>query len=87
MSFGNVAGNDDRMQLDDAVFVGLAIGTLSAAAFATGAGALDATDRIVYNAATGALYFDSDGIGAAAQLRFAQLTPGLTLTNADFEII
>ena len=86
-SWGNVVGNDDRIQLDDVVFTGLAVGALAATAFVSGANALDAADRIIYNATTGALYFDSDGIGASAQLQFGTLTPGLILTNGDFAIV
>ena len=87
VSFGNAAGNDDTIHLDDLVFAGLAAGTLNAAAFVTGAAALDAGDRIIYNAATGALYFDSDGTGALAQLQFATLIPAATLSNVDFMVV
>ena len=87
VSFGAVIGNDDSIQLDDLVFTGLAAGTLAASAFVTGAAALDAGDRIIYNAVTGALYFDSDGAGALAQLQFASLTPAIALTNADFGVV
>ena len=86
-SFANVAGNDDIIHLDDLVFTGLAAGTLAATAFVTGTAALDAGDRIVYNAATGALYYDSDGDGAAAQLQFATLNPAATLSNVDFMVV
>ena len=86
-SFANVAGNDDTIHLDDLVFIGLAAGTLAATAFVTGTAALDAGDRIVYNATTGALYFDSDGTGAAAQLQFATLIPAATLSNVDFMVV
>jgi Ca2+-binding RTX toxin-like protein len=86
-SFANVAGNDDIIHLDDLVFTGLAAGNLAATAFVAGTAALDAADRIIYNAATGALYFDSDGTGAAAQLQFATLIPAATLSNADFVIV
>ena len=82
------APGSDRIALDDAVFTGIgAPGALSAAAFATGAGAADSSDRIVYNAATGQLFYDSDGNGAAAQIQFAALAPGLALSSTDFIVI
>lgn len=77
---------DDTIQLDDAVFAGLTSGALPASAFATGA-ALDAADRIVYDAGTGALSFDADGSGAGAAVQFAQLSAGLAVTATDFVVI
>lgn len=50
-------------------------------AFVVGAAAVSASDRFIYNAGTGALSFDEDGIGAIAAVQFAQLTPGLALTG------
>jgi len=65
-----------------------AVGALTAAAFATGTAAADADDRIIYNSANGALYYDADGSNAAsAQIQFATLTTGLSVTSADFLII
>ncbi len=79
---------DDTIQLDNDVFTAIgAIGTLAAGAFHIGGAANDASDRIIYNPTTGRLYYDSDGNGAATQILFAQLSPGLALTNADFSII
>jgi Ca2+-binding RTX toxin-like protein len=78
---------DDTIWIDDAIFTGLALGTLAAGAFQTGAAATQADDRIIYNAATGALSFDADGSGAGAAVQFASLTTGLVLTNADFLVI
>ena len=66
------------------------LGTLNAAAFASGAGfvaARDATDRIVYNTTTGDLYYDKDGLGGAAAIKFATLTAHPAITNADFFVI
>ncbi|NJM29221.1 MAG: calcium-binding protein [Rhizobiales bacterium] len=77
---------NDFLRLDDAVFAVLSLGYLSAAAFRIGAAATDATDRIVYNSATGAVYFDADGAGIIAQVQFAKLSPGLALTNADIYV-
>ncbi len=51
------------------------------------AAAADAEDRIIYDNATGALFFDSNGSAAGGAIRFAQLTTGLALTNADFVVI
>jgi Ca2+-binding RTX toxin-like protein len=79
---------DDRLQLDDAVFKGIgAVGALAASAFVTGTRALDAGDRIVYNKATGQLFFDADGSGAGAAVLFATVTAGTTLTAADVFIV
>lgn len=78
---------DDSIHLDDAIFAGLSTGILSAGAFRVGSAAQDADDHILYNSATGALLYDSDGNGAAAAVQFAKLTPGLALTNADFLIV
>jgi len=77
---------DDTIRLDDAIFVGLATGTLAASAFAanlTGQAAT-ASDRIIYETDTGRLFFDSDGVGGTARVQFATLSTGLALTNADF---
>ncbi len=81
----NVAA--DTIQLENAVFTGLAAGALAAGAFNTGAAASQADDRIIYNAATGVLLFDSDGVGGAAGVQFATLATGLALTSADFVVI
>ncbi len=78
---------DDTIQLASSIFTGLVAGGLSAAAFNIGAAASDATDRIIYNSATGALLFDSDGTGASAAIQFATLSTGLALTNADFLVV
>jgi Ca2+-binding RTX toxin-like protein len=78
---------DDTIQLDDAVFIGLAGGGLAAGAFTTGTAATQADDRIVYNSATGALLFDVDGVGGAAAVQFATLQSGLGLTASDFLVI
>ncbi|SEJ26198.1 Hemolysin-type calcium-binding repeat-containing protein [Sphingobium sp. AP50] len=77
---------DDSITLDDAIFTGLSVGTLSANAFYIGSAAHDADDRIIYNSATGALLFDADGNGAGVAIKFAQLSTGLALTNAEFII-
>jgi hypothetical protein len=79
---------DDTMNLDDAVFTGLAKGQLAASAFYVGAAAHDADDRIIYNAATGSLLFDRDGTGTKyAAVQFATLENHAALTNADFTIV
>jgi Ca2+-binding RTX toxin-like protein len=81
----NVAA--DTILLDDAVFTTLTAGTLAAGQFVTGTAAQDAQDRIIYNSATGALVYDSDGTGAVAAIQFAEVTPGLALTNLDFLVV
>ncbi|WP_127998138.1 beta strand repeat-containing protein [Piscinibacter defluvii] len=79
---------DDTIQLDDAGFVGVgALGALAAGAYRAGTAAADASDRVIYDSATGKLYFDADGNGAGAQVLFATLTAGTALSVADFVIV
>lgn len=63
------------------------LGVLASESFVIGAAALDGNDRILYDAATGALSYDADGNRAGAAVLFAQLDAGLALTAADFLII
>lgn len=78
----------DTIQLDDDIFTQAgAVGTLDAGAFVIGTVAGDAGDRVIYDPATGNLYYDADGNGGGAQVLFAHLAPGLAMTNADFQII
>jgi len=79
---------EDSIMLDDQAFAGVgALGTLGVANFRVGAAAGDASDRIIYNSTTGALFFDPDGTGSRAQTQFAVLGAGLGLTNQDFVVI
>ena len=78
---------DDSIYLLRSVFTRAgASGTLSASAFHQGSAAADAGDRIVYDAASGHIFYDRDGTGATAALLFATVTPGTPLTHADFVI-
>ncbi|HTU12209.1 MAG TPA: hypothetical protein VMG08_15065 [Allosphingosinicella sp.] len=86
-TIGDFVGVDDQIQLENAVFTGLAAGALAAGAFNTGAAATEADDRIIYNLATGALLFDVDGVGGSAAVQFATLTGIPVLAAADFQVI
>ena len=46
----------------------------------------DASDRIIHETDTGKLFYDGDGFGTAAAVRFATLSAGLLLTAADFYV-
>jgi Ca2+-binding RTX toxin-like protein len=76
---------DDTILLDRDIFTGIAAnGVLAASAFVNGTSAGDANDRIIYNSATGNIFYDADGNGAGAQIRFAIVADGTSLTSADF---
>ncbi|MET0743603.1 MAG: calcium-binding protein, partial [Microvirga sp.] len=55
--------------------------------FHTGAAAHDADDHLIYNRSTGALYYDSDGTGAAKQVLLATLSKNLKMTYKDFFVV
>jgi Ca2+-binding RTX toxin-like protein len=77
----------DTIQLDDAVFTGLTPGALPASAFVIGTAAADADDRIIYDSATGRLFFDADGNGAGAAVQFATLEGNPIIAASDFTVI
>ena len=84
----DMAAGVDIIRLDDAVLAGIgAVGVLNADAFHVGAAAADAQDRIVYNNATGQLFFDSNGNAGGGSTLFANLTAGLALSNTDFYVV
>ncbi len=64
----------------------LAGSTISVDQFRIGTGAGDASDRFIYNQNTGALFFDADGIGGAAQVKIATLSAGLAMTNDSIHV-
>ena len=79
----------DEIWLSAAVFrkLGAAGVELAASSFAIGAAAQDGKDRIIYDAATGALWYDADGNKPGAAVQFAQLQAGLALTSGDFMVV
>jgi len=76
----------DTIQLDRTTF-SLPYGALAAARFHVGPRAHDASDRIIYDPSTGALYGDHDGRGGDPQVKFAQLAKHLPLDHEDFLVI
>ena len=79
---------DDQFQLAHKIFSGLDRGVLNTGAFVMGSKALAADDRIVFNAKTGALFYDADGSGTEhAAIRFAQVKAGTVLKAGDFFIV
>jgi len=76
---------NDRLVLDSDFFAVGASVTASELAFGTAAST--AQHRLVWNAATGALLYDADGVGAALAVQIATLTSGLDLTSNAFLVI
>lgn len=78
---------DDTIRLENSVFTALtSTGALPASAFKAGTAASTAAHRIIYDKPTGSLYYDKDGTGATAKIKFATLMNKPTLTNADFVV-
>ncbi len=82
---------DDTIYLENNVFTALkTAGILSAAAFrVNGTGlAEDASDRVIYEADTGKIFYDRDGDGTQyGSVHFATFTTKPSITSADFIII
>jgi Ca2+-binding RTX toxin-like protein len=79
--------SDDTIRLDDKAFGGLKLGALSQSRLCFGPQAQDTSDRIIYNKSTGELFYDPDGTGQAAQIKFATLISQPKLSAADFYVI
>ncbi|WP_201832017.1 cadherin domain-containing protein [Microvirga zambiensis] len=84
---------DDSIWLDNAVFKTIGKGTpempvkMKAGFFHAGKAAHDRDDRIIYDKATGKLFYDEDGTGRKAQVEIALLKKNLKMTAADFFVI
>ncbi|MFB2552316.1 beta strand repeat-containing protein [Ensifer soli] len=79
---------DDTIRLSKTIFSALALGALNEAAFKdVSAGAIDSSDRILYNKTTGALSYDADGSGAGAAFQFAILDNKAAIGAADFFVV
>ena len=76
----------DRLLLFAGVFSALPV-NLEPGNFRSGTSALDADDRILYDAATGHIFYDADGVGGIAAIQFASVTAGMVLTYTDFFIL
>jgi len=77
----------DRLALKASVFTGLVRGALDESALQTGTTALDADDRILYDIASGTVYYDADGTGSTGKVYFAVLLNNANITAADFLVL
>ena len=85
----------DKIRLDDdvfAAFTGTVTMLVGANQFVSGADittAQDATDRLIYDTDTGALYYDADGVGGVSAVQIAALgtTTHPGITAGDFVIV
>jgi Ca2+-binding RTX toxin-like protein len=80
---------DDTIWLDNAIFTVLSNGPLASSAFKNlDLGAIDATDRILYDQDNGDLFYDRDGSGGTyGAVKFADIVNEATLIAADFFIV
>jgi len=84
---------DDTIKLDDDIFATLGTGAQHSLLFAqykensTGI-ATDVDDRIIYNTTTGDVYYDSDGSGPVAPVKFAVISGSPDdLDQTDFLVV
>lgn len=86
---------DDTILLDEDIFTALGVvGTstgaaLTASTFQLGTAANDAEDRIIYDQASGKLYYDADGTGASVKVQIALIgtTTHAALAATDFLVV
>ncbi len=78
----------DKLVFENEVFTGLATpGQLAAESFVLGLKAADASDRFIYDQATGSLWYDRDGKGGGGQTLIADLQDGAALVVSDILVI
>ncbi|MBQ0820764.1 M10 family metallopeptidase C-terminal domain-containing protein [Microvirga sp. HBU67558] len=77
------AAEGDRIVLSRSVFMDVGTGALSSAYFSLGA-ATSFDHHILYVQATGELFYDVDGSGGVAAIKFATVSAGTVLSASDF---
>jgi Ca2+-binding RTX toxin-like protein len=88
--FHNRSHDNDTFYLDNTVFTKLGAGhahALNPAFFHAGHAAADANDFVVYDKATGALFYDVNGSAAGGAVQIAMLTDRPVLTARDFVVV
>ena len=78
---------DDTVALDLDDFDTLGLGFVAKSEFHIGKKAATASQHLIYDKATGGLFYDADGNGAAAQVKIMQLAKDLALTAHDFVVL
>ena len=78
---------DDVIKLDSEIFTKLSTLSWQINNFRVGGQAIDLDDYIIYDNASGKLYYDSDASGAGAMQQFAQLTGNPTLSFNNINVI
>lgn len=84
------AHGEDHLQFDRAAFSALAAapdGVLPAAMLAIGTAAQTTAQHLIYNPATGALFYDPDGVGGAAQVQVALLSTKPAIDAGDIWLV
>jgi Ca2+-binding RTX toxin-like protein len=82
----NTANEGDILKFKGSILGGVSAGTLAATAFASGTAAADADDRFIFDQASGRLWFDVDGSGAAEQELVATFEQNASVIAADILI-
>lgn len=77
----------DTLWLTSSVFGTLATGGLSAQSLVNGTSALDANDYVLFDGATGSLWYDADGSGQGAAVKLATLSGVSSLTASSIYIV
>ncbi len=81
-------GEGDLLQLSRSVFTAFASqGSVGSWQFTIGPSATTADQRLIYNNVTGAVSYDADGVGGAAQIQFATIGKYLALSASSFALI
>ncbi len=80
---------DDTFLLSHTIFSGLGtVGAImDAAAFGLGSAATTAAQRIIYDLASGGVFYDQDGVGGVGQIQIAALGGGTSAVLADFMVL
>jgi Ca2+-binding RTX toxin-like protein len=76
----------DKILLISSGFTALKAGSVKQKQFVLGNKAKDKNDRLIYNQKNGALFYDADGKGGAAQVRIATFANKPALGASDFTV-
>ncbi|MBF9197746.1 M10 family metallopeptidase [Microvirga terrestris] len=82
--------SEDKIELDGRVFAGLGSynsGGLVEWNFSIGSRATTQYSQIIYNSATGELFYDADGVGNGVQIKFADISRNMALTHLNFLLV